>query len=146
MLVPDGLLFGVHMFITQCLGYLLFCIRYAKCCASDRILLFFSHLIPCDYGPQGMYRSDPGLQSIQLDWSKGMLVRVQPSILTTWILDMWRIRSFISVDWSQLSCATANFVALSVLIGINYRVLQQTLYNFVDHLEASRQSVVGHLL
>ena len=41
MLVPDGLLFGVHMFITQFLGYLLFCIRYAKCCASDRILLFF---------------------------------------------------------------------------------------------------------
>ena len=37
----------------------------------------FSHLVPGDYGPKGMYRSDPGLQSIQLDWSKGMLVRVQ---------------------------------------------------------------------
>ena len=35
-----------------------------------------SHLISRDYGPLGMYHSDPGLQSIQLDWSKGMLVRV----------------------------------------------------------------------
>ena len=42
---------------------------------------------------------------------------------------MWRIRSFVSVDWSQLLCATANFVALSVVIGVNYCVLQQTLYN-----------------
>ena len=37
----------------------------------------FSHLVPGDYGSKGMYRSDPGLQSIQLDWSMGMLVRVQ---------------------------------------------------------------------
>ena len=36
-----------------------------------------SHLISRDYGPLGMYHSDPGLQSIQLDWSKGMSVRVQ---------------------------------------------------------------------
>ena len=27
MLVPDGLLFGVHMFIAQFLGSMLFCIR-----------------------------------------------------------------------------------------------------------------------
>jgi len=63
------------------LGSLLFCILYAKCCASGCILLLFPHLIPCDYGPHGMCHSDPGLQSIQLNWSKDMLVRVQPVYL-----------------------------------------------------------------
>ena len=39
MLVPDGLLFELHMFpfvyfTTESLGSLLSCMRYAKCCAS----------------------------------------------------------------------------------------------------------------
>ena len=48
-----GLLFGLHIFLSHhaALGSLLFCILYAKCCASGCILLLFPHLIPCDYGP-----------------------------------------------------------------------------------------------
>ncbi len=52
-----------------------------------------SHLISRDYWPLGMYHSDPGLQSIQLDWSKGMLVRVQTVLfdnLNSWyVMELW---------------------------------------------------------
>lgn len=110
-----GLLFGLLIFLSHhaALGSLLFCILYAKCCASGCILLLFPHLIPCDYGPHGMCHSDPGLQSIQLNWSKDMLVRVQPVYLD--YLDSWNV---------------VDLYFLSLLIGFNYRVLQQTLYNF----------------
>jgi len=86
-----GSLFGLHIFLShhEALGSLLFCILYAKCCASSCILLLFPHLIPCDYGPHGMYHSDPGLQFIQLNWSKDMLVRVQPVYLD--YLDSWNV-------------------------------------------------------
>ena len=50
-------------------------------CIWLNINMFFPHLIPCDYGPHGMYHSDPGLQFIQLNWSEGMLVRVQTCYL-----------------------------------------------------------------
>lgn len=86
-----GLLFGLLIFLSHhaALGSLLFCILYAKCCASGCILLLFPHLIPCDYGPHGMYHSDPGLQFIQLNWSEGMLVRVQTFYLD--YLNSWYV-------------------------------------------------------
>ena len=123
-----GLLFGLLIFLSHhaALGSLLFCILYAKCCASGCILLLFPHLIPCDYGPHGMYHSDPGLQFIQLNWSEGMLVRVQ-----TFYLDYLN-------SWYVVNSYCAYHCWLKKK-KINYHARQQPCIN---HLEAFHQSVL----
>ena len=124
-----GLLFGLHIFKSHhaALGSLLFCILYAKCCASGCILLLFPHLIPCDYGPHGMYHSDPGLQSIQLNWSKDMLVRVQPVYLD--YLDSWNV-----VDLYFYHCWLDSTIVYYSKLCI--------IFHLSKHLEAFRQSVL----
>ena len=124
-----GLLFGLLIFLSHhaALGSLLFCILYAKCCASGCILLLFPHLIPCDYGPHGMCHSDPGLQSIQLNWSKDMLVRVQPVYLD--YLDSWNV-----VDLYFYHCWLDSTIV--------YYSKPCIIFHLSKHLEAFRQSVL----
>ena len=87
-----GLLFGLLIFYLTTQPLVLCCFVYFTRSVVHLVAsYYFSHiwLIPCDYGPHGMCHSDPGLQSIQLNWSKDMLVRVQPVYLD--YLDSWNV-------------------------------------------------------